>query len=354
MVESGYQVKLVPTNAYKRNIGFGRILFEVLFSLRTLRLGKRLDAPDLIFANDPPQICGFAGIKLSQFHHCPLVVDTLDLWPELFIAAMPNRFRRTAELLCQPLYQWRKSNWSTANGYTALAKRYLDVVQTEGDPSKLKPCCVAYNGIDVAEFRSHLTSKSAPSLLKADGAVWAVFAGTFGPSYDIETIIEVATMANESCPNLKFLLAGDGPFRSMVEEAAAHGSNVMYVGKLPVPELVRLYAQCDIGLCAYGAFSNVEMPDKVYDYMAAGLAIINSLQGEVSDLVEVHNLGLNYTAGDAASLLSALQTISHEDELRSKLKANSWKLATFFDSHVQLQKLTSMIESLAIGPEMHH
>lgn len=60
----------------------------------------------------------------------------------------------------------------------------------------------------------------------------------------------------------------------------------MYLGKLKPESLSYLYNKSDVGLSIYTEISNVEMPDKFYDYTAAGLPVINSLKGEVGNIVK--------------------------------------------------------------------
>ena len=55
---------------------------------------------------------------------------------------------------------------------------------------------------------------------------------------------------------------------------------VLYLGKLKPESLSYLYNKSDVGLSIYTEISNVEMPDKFYDYTAAGLPVINSLKKE--------------------------------------------------------------------------
>jgi glycosyltransferase involved in cell wall biosynthesis len=344
----GYTIELVPSNAYQRNIGVGRLAYEYRFAKRMFARASQRSAPDIIVAHDPPQVNGHYGLKLARLQKVPLVIDTVDLWPEFFVRAMPRRARPIAEVAAQPLYAWRKRNWRRAQGYTSLAKPYLDVVHEVADPKRLKPSVVAYNGIDVAEFRSHLNGKTYDGLPKhRPDEVRAVFAGTLGPSYDIPAILEAAKRAKISSPNISFVIAGDGPYKSEVEATAKELGNLFYVGKLPVDKLVKLYSTCDVGLCAYGPFSNVEMPDKVYDYTAAGLAVVNSLKGEVREFIESEGFGSTYAAGDGADLLRHLTTLATYPEQLRVYKERSWAVGDRFDNGRQIAGLADMLEQVA-------
>ncbi len=61
--------------------------------------------------------------------------------------------------------------------------------------------------------------------------------------------------------------------------------------------MIRLYQICDLGMCLYGANSPVAMPMKIFDYLAAGLPVINSVDGFLERLFGTRNLGMQYRAG---------------------------------------------------------
>ena len=116
------------------------------------------------------------------------------------------------------------------------------------------------------------------------------------------------------------------------------------MGRLSPSDLRSLYQCCDIGLAAYGQSSNVEMPDKFYDYTAAGLAIICSLKGEVMDLVTQMKLGSSYLAGDTSSLLKEILLLTSDTDLLARYKQNSLSAATEFCISNQRKKLIPFLE----------
>ena len=122
----------------------------------------------------------------------------------------------------------------------------------------------------------------------------------------------------------------------------------MYLGSLSQEELVLLYAECDVGLSAYSETSNVEMPDKFYDYTAAGLAIVNSLRGEVATYIVDRNLGFQYQPGSELDLTSKLNILHENRELLEISKKNSWMIAEEFSIENQYPKLLTLIEKLFI------
>jgi hypothetical protein len=77
------------------------------------------------------------------------------------------------------------------------------------------------------------------------------------------------------------------------------------------------------------------MPDKAYDYMAAGLPIVNSLGGELAKAMHRADAGLSYEAGNALSLSNALLHLAAEEPERLRMARHSLSVAAEFDSKRQ-------------------
>jgi glycosyltransferase involved in cell wall biosynthesis len=352
-VNDKFIVRLVPTPGYKNNIGLGRIMRDIVFAFRTYSRGRKALPPDCILYCESPLTFGFAGQKLAEFHSKPVIFHQMDLWPELFEEAFPKGIRPIVKRILAPVYWSRKKVYSRLDAVTGLAKRYLDVPLKEAVFLKKRPNAIIYNGIDVQRFRHLMTNTSLTDVVlpkKQDGELWAIFAGSLGPSYDILTLLQVAELLSKRPLPLKLIIAGDGPLRQRVASYSEERktSSLYYVGKLAPEKLAALYSICDIGLCAYSQRSNVEMPDKIYDYTAAGLPVVNSLRGEVSEVIRDNKMGLQYDAGDPQDLLAKLVALSMDESLRKEMGKNSRACGMIYDQHVQHAKLVELVERVCI------
>lgn len=353
-IEPGFVVRFVPCRSYRKNLDWKRLLFEKDFAVgisgRAMENAEAEDAPSAIITREPPQILGHHALKLGKRFGCPVVSDVFDLWPEFFHQVLPGPVRGLGKILFFPLYAWRRRNWSRSDAVVALAKSYLEVPLTQAPAVRNKPHRVVYNGIDVERFRDMMQASSSVAdplgKTKAEGEIWAIYAGTLGNSYDIEAMLKAAEEVRMSGHNFKLLVAGAGPFQADVEASAAKSEAVKFVGMLAITDLLPLYRFCDIGLCAYSKSSNVEMPDKIYDYTAAGLPVVNSLTGEVGKLIEEHSLGLNYTAGDSIDLAAKISALCADPALRAKFAKNAHDIADIFSAPQQFDQYVDLIEEL--------
>ena len=344
-VNPNYIIRLVPSTGYKKNFSVGRFRSIRVFSKNAGKQFKKENAPDLIIGNCV-MTKGHPIFQYANSHNIPVIVDQKDIWPE-FIEKNAGKLARILHLLFSPLYRSRKKNYSEAGGYVALGRNYLDFVRSVAANGKEKPYALVYNGIDVDKFtemsKNDIDHKLLSMIDKKDGERLCIFAGTFGSSYDIDTILDCAERFYKEGVKVKFLFAGSGPKQWEIEEKAKQYSNIVFLGSLKPSQLIPVYCLCDIGLCAYTKKSNVDMPDKFYDYTAAGLAVVNSLTEEVADYVVNSKVGYNYEAGNRDSLYGKIKSIVSDEKLLAEMKENSAALAKVFDMKVQNDKLYKCI-----------
>jgi glycosyltransferase involved in cell wall biosynthesis len=86
------------------------------------------------------------------------------------------------------------------------------------------------------------------------------------------------------------------------------------------------------------------MPDKIYDYTAAGLPVLVSLRGEVADVVAGNKIGLSYEGGSAEDLLRRLIEVTSDADALRVMAAASRSLGMRFDKTVQYGKFIEVID----------
>lgn len=352
-----FQIQLAPTTGYDRNIGLGRVRFETVYAANVYRRARgERRRPRAIVGIDPPQTIGYLSTQLARAFGAPLLLDVFDLWPELFTLAFPRALRRAAPFVLAPLYWLRRRNLHRCQALSSLCKTYMTAAGRLTPHLGPNRRLISYNGIDVTQFRALMPppgelQQVEQELGKRSGEVWAIYAGSLGNNYDIATLLKAATRLKPLMPHVRVLVAGDGPLRPLVESAVSSnpGGNLSYLGKLSHEQLARLYAVSDIGICAYGPLSNVAMPDKAYDYMAAGLPIVNSLTGELQETIDGCDMGRSYRGGDAQSLADAIAGLASDSTQRQRQARNALETACLFDSKIQYGRFADFIEAVLLS-----
>ncbi|SDY66582.1 Glycosyltransferase involved in cell wall bisynthesis [Proteiniborus ethanoligenes] len=348
-VNKNFIIRLVPTSSYKKNFSMGRFIKDVHFAKNAYKGFKNFETPDIIISADNPLTLNYPSFKYAKEKNIPIIYDQMDLWPEFMENVASQFLKPFLKIMFKPVYKQREKNYKQLSGIIALGKNYLEKAKEIEITLNEKPQALIYNGIDVENFRVQLSRKiEVPNLpkIKNENEVWCVFAGTLGPSYDILTIIECAKrFKEEKNSKIRFIIAGSGPYEAEVIKASKELPNFNFVGKLLPKELIPIYGMCDIGLATYTSNSNVDMPDKFYDYTAAGLAVINSLKGEIYEFVEKYKVGVNYKASDIHSMYKSIEILLDNEKL-SLFKKNSLELAMEFDEKVQNDKLLNIIRQI--------
>lgn len=339
-------VKVLPvqTRPYDRNISFGRIAYEKSFGEGFAALASSQEAPDMVVLADPSLFYSAQVLKFVDRVGCKLVIDILDLWPELFKVALPSWIRGLDKLLFSPLYSRRRRLLERADGVVAVSKDFLTITNVAPEMAS----CISYLGVDLRQFELPEASEERRVIKKfAQGRLVVMYAGTLGDAYDMGCVLKTIELCEESRLPVSFVFAGDGPKRGEVEFfCRQHAESSLFLGSVPASKLPSIYAQCDVGLCSYAPGSTVSMPVKVYDYLAAGLYVYSSLETEIADHLRATRCGEMYRAGSAQSLFALIEKTLSDRVALADGKKRAALLGREFDSVAQHDKMAGFLLKL--------
>ena len=158
-------------------------------------------------------------------------------------------------------------------------------------------------------------------------SVQVIFTGSFYTWHGVEALLEAFAQAYRRIGKLRLCLVGDGVARATAEQQArAMGlENVIeFTGWLSQEKNAERLRRADIGVAPYLKLEPFYFePVKVLDYMAAGLAIIASDQGQTRELLEHGESGLLVPPGGVSALAEALVALGEDRALRERLGRNA-------------------------------
>lgn len=128
-----------------------------------------------------------------------------------------------------------------------------------------------------------------------------VYSGSLFPGRGIEILGDLAKFAP---PGLRLFAKGAGPL--------APPPGVTRLAPSPPARLVADLAFADCGLIPYplaSANQRAGLPSKLFEYAAAGLAVVSTPMPLVAARLERYGLGAIYATGDARALLRRLETV---------------------------------------------
>jgi glycosyltransferase involved in cell wall biosynthesis len=343
--EEGFAVRLVAVRPYEKNVSLARLNSHRDFGRTFERLATesvasgQLERPDLIIASLPPLEGPEAAARLAGRLDALFVVDVMDVWPETFARLVPGPqwLRKIiAPIFLGGMERRRNEIIAAADAISAASRNYLDSVTAEGTD---KPTHVCPLGAYLQEY----PEPPRLSPLEADAARAAgtdeqaaakplvcVYSGALEAGQDVETAIGAARQLSAAGIDAEIHIAGGGSLEDRLRAAAAgqRGSCRLVVhGLLDRTEHARLLSTADVGLVLVKPESLVSIPYKACEYAAAGLAIVNSLPGELANLVDRYDAGATYAAGDAASLAEAITTLARDRSRLANCRTNARRLA---------------------------
>ena len=340
-----FDIELVPSSSYKSNISVRRALFEINYSRNLAKKFSSMDKPDLIITATTGFLTAFYPVwPYIKKKNVPVLYDIMDVHAlKKYVEQNYKKLAPFAKLLTKCL-EWReKAFYENVSAICGLGRNQLMIARKWTGRTDI-PTCLVYNGIDVADFRNKMDFPCIVNLPeKQEGEIWCIYSGSLGTSYDIKSLLDCAERARKANDNMRFIVAGAGPQWTLVENESKKNSKITYLGTVNSSLLPAIYKKCDIGLCTYASFSTVDMPDKFYDYTAAGLAVVNSLQGEIKEYVQGAGVGIQYEAENSDSLYEAINKVHLN---LGKYRKASYDLAERFDLNEQMKPLLQMIKEL--------
>jgi glycosyltransferase involved in cell wall biosynthesis len=185
------------------------------------------------------------------------------------------------------------------------------------NPAKIS---VLPNGVDLDLFDKNYDPQSIRSDYDLNDGQIIGFVGGFQPWHGLENLIESFSQVQQRFSTAKLLLIGDGPVRSHVEDKARKlglDSSIVFTGLVQQSKIPELLSVVDVAVLPYPQLPQELWfsPLKLYEYMAAGKAIIGSKSGQIAEVIRDGYNGILVKPGDISDLSKAIiRLLINEDE----------------------------------------
>lgn len=327
---------LVPIPQYSGN-GAKRILGWVAFAAGA---GARalVRPADVIFASSPQILAPAAAMVVAKLRRKPFVVEIRDLWPDSLVSGGAVK---EGSLLHKILVGLERTIYANARQIVVVPKGWEEHFEELGiNTDKLT---VVPNGADLAEYEVPESRDELRSQYGISGFT-AVFSGTHANYVGLDLIIDAA----QKLPDVNFLLVGGGARKQWaIDEVAERGlTNVTFHDQVPKSELVRILKACDVGLhtvTPQKVFNKGMSPNKLYDYMAAGLAVVSNAKVPLRDVISDDEVG---AVVDPYDLVEGISRVRDADQAtRDRWHARGHDLmAHQFSLQASVNKLEAVLD----------
>jgi glycosyltransferase involved in cell wall biosynthesis len=304
---------------------------------------------DLILASSTPLTVALPALVAQARRGTPFVFEIRDPWPELprAMGGVPAPMLAGMEWLANAACR-------RAAAVIALSDGMAETARARGaDPSRI---AVVPNGCDLDLFGPHIEPWRPAEAGSEE--VLATYAGAHGKANGLHQLLDAAALLQARPgpgPRLRFVLVGEGSEKSALQaRARAEGlANVIFLDPLPKPVLASLLAGSQIALHCLApvpAFAEWTSPNKLMDYLAAGLAVVSNQPGAAARLLEEGRCGVTVPPGDAPALAAALARLAANQGRRQGLGAAARSLAVRrWDRRLLAARFCETLEAAALG-----
>ncbi|MDR0534762.1 MAG: glycosyltransferase family 4 protein [Puniceicoccales bacterium] len=323
---------LVP---YSNRDGIARrLLMFVRFALGSARTAL-LEPCDLVFATSTPLTAAVPGILFKWLRRKPFVFEVRDLWPELPRAVgLKNPFL----LAAMSVLEWL--GYHAADALVGLSPGIVEGIKRrapKGTPVRMLP-----NGCDLDIFKPREAARDGDEV--KDGALAGIpgiepgdfvagFTGAHGIANGLDAVLDAAALAlRRGEKRLKFLFVGDGNRKdSLVERARRENlENCVFLPPMPKLKLARLTSALDCGLMVLKnvpAFYRGTSPNKFFDYIAAGIPVLNNYPGWLAEMIEENRCGVVVPPDSPGAFVEGLLKLAASPDRNAAMRRAARSLA---------------------------
>ncbi|MGY6704792.1 glycosyltransferase family 4 protein [Roseinatronobacter sp.] len=318
----------------------------VKFALGSIGVAMREPA-DVVFATTTPLTAGIPGIFARWLKRKPFVFEVRDLWPELPRAM---GLRNPVLLAVMSALEWM--SYRSADRLVGLSPGIVEGIARRGVPKGR--IAMVPNGCDLDLF-AHSDVAWRPDGVR-DDQMLAVFSGTHGLANGLDAVLDAAAVLKaRGRDDIRIALVGQGREKPrLVQRAASEGLDaVLFLDPVPKVRLSGLLAGADLGLqCLRNlpAFYYGTSPNKFFDYIAAGLPVLNNYPGWLAGLITAHDCGFAVPPDDPDAFADALIAAAGDrDALRAKGKRAHDLARASFDRAKLSRDWVSWVTGVARG-----
>ncbi len=285
---------------------------------------------DVIFATSTPLTAALPGIFARWLRNKHFIFEVRDLWPELPKAMGVI----TNPLILGSLAVLEWLAYKSAHGHIGLSPGIVKGIQRHLDQDQA--VAMIANGCDLNIFAQQqpITPAIWPDNSLTETDFVAIFTGTHGQANGLENIIKVAALLEaEQQSDIKIVLVGQGRLKSSLQQQVLDQqlSNVIFLEPVNKNKLAEYMHAADVGLQLLAnvpAFYYGTSPNKFFDYIAAGLPVVNNYPGWLADLITTHQCGMAVAPDDPQALANALLYLRDNKESLPSMSKNAQTLAS--------------------------
>lgn len=323
-----YRIPLIPRGSSP----IGMLANYVSFMISGILAGglKNIRA-DLVFSFEvSPMTQVLTGISFAKRLKVPHYLYVQDLWPEnvVTVTGIHN------PLIIKPIDKMVDYIYRNADEIFATSPSFVDAICNRN--VKVSREKVHYWPQYAEEFYKPLGKTKVPEI-PDDDSFKVIFTGNIGMAQGLQILPKTAEILKNE--DIMFIMVGDGRYlEEFIREVRNHNveNKFIMISRQPAERIPELLAACDVAFLSFqdDELWNMTIPAKLQSYMACGMPVVASAQGETERVIAEADCGVCTKIGDDKELATAIKRLMSTDI--QKLGDNA---RTYFEKHFDKQIL---------------
>ena len=161
--------------------------------------------------------------------------------------------------------------------------------------------------------------------MQENGEFIVCFFGIFGRHFEAPTVMGAARRLARLGSPIRIIACGAGERSDEWHRLAANLPNVTLPGWVNAAQIWTLMRMSRAALAPYVSTHDFSrsLPNKAIEYLSAGLPVVSSLQGVLSELLLQHDCGITYENGQAEQLADALVQLRGDPQRCRTMSTNA-------------------------------
>jgi glycosyltransferase involved in cell wall biosynthesis len=307
---------------------------------------------DIILCRDLPLVP--AAVRVGRRLGLPVVLDMAENYPAMIKGIWDSGRQRLSDWAVRnPSLVEKVENWAVRN-----VDHIIVVVEESGE--RLIELGVPSDRITVVGNTppaARAGAEAAPAPRGGDaGEVELIYLGLLEAPRGIGALIDAVEICRNRGVDIRLTLIGEGRDRADFEARAGafdpQRKAVRFRGFIPNAEALRMLRAADIGIIPHHADEswNSTIPNKLFDYMAAGIAVVASDARPVKRVVEETGCGRVFRDRDSAHLAQTLLSLRDPERRGQCVVAGQRAIREKYNWEKDTERLLSLIQSFDAQP----